>query len=127
MGFFSWKTQDTHRSICNRFSNKRPFTVYMVNPKTGKSYKESNYEGYGVFGGKDYYELLAELNGYKGGCVSTPRGYGINLAFPNPTDKRKRKAKRVVFPILVENLEKAKDYDGSAEAEYDETQGYFYD
>lgn len=32
MGFFSWKTQDTNKSIANRYSNRPTFTVYMVNP-----------------------------------------------------------------------------------------------
>ena len=29
----------------------------------GNLWKEDNYEGYGVFGGKDFYELMAEMNG----------------------------------------------------------------
>ena len=60
MGFFSWKTQDTKRSIANRYSNRKTFTVYMVNPVTKEAFIESNYEGYGEFGGKDFYELVAE-------------------------------------------------------------------
>ena len=47
MGFFSWKTQDTKRSIANRYSNRKTFTVYMVNPVTKEAFIESNYEGYG--------------------------------------------------------------------------------
>ena len=41
----------------------------------GNSYKEQNYEGYGVFGGKDYYVLLDEMNGGVGN-----RNAGIKLA-----------------------------------------------
>ena len=29
----------------------------------GNRWEESNYDGYGVFGGKDYYALLDEMNG----------------------------------------------------------------
>ena len=74
MGMFTWVTDDTKRSICNRSSEKKTFTVYMLDHK-GNSWKEENYEGYGVFGGKDYYELLAEMNGLK------TREEGIKLAF----------------------------------------------
>lgn len=63
MGFFSFITQDTKLSIPNIHSNQvstRP--VYMVDNK-GNSWKEEHYDGYGVFGGKDFYQLLAEMNG----------------------------------------------------------------
>ena len=59
MGMFSWFTQDTH----HRIVNNEPFRVVMTD-NNGKQYVEECYEGYGVFGGKDYYELLAEMNGY---------------------------------------------------------------
>jgi hypothetical protein len=62
MGFFSWKTMDTDKSISNAYSNRGTFRVQMVDDK-GNVWTEDNYEGYGVFGGKDYYELLAEMNG----------------------------------------------------------------
>lgn len=74
MGFFSWKTQDTNRSISNMYSDRPTFDVYMLDNK-GNVWKETNYEGYGVFGGKDFYELLAEMNGLN------TRIEGINLCF----------------------------------------------
>ena len=37
--------------------------VVMCDDK-GNKYVEECYEGYGVFGGKDFYELVAEMNGY---------------------------------------------------------------
>ncbi len=58
MGFFSWKTMDTDKSISNAYSNRGTFRVQMVDDK-GNVWTEDNYEGYGVFGGKDYYELHA--------------------------------------------------------------------
>ena len=30
MGFFSWKTQDTDRSIANNYSTRKTFTVVMI-------------------------------------------------------------------------------------------------
>jgi len=74
MGFFSWKTQDTDKSIANRFSKKPTFNVTMTDNK-GNRWHEHNYEGYGDFGGKDFYELVAEMNGEKG------RDAGIKISF----------------------------------------------
>jgi len=52
MGFFSWYTQDTGESIANNYSSRPTFTVFMVDDK-GNKWREDDYEGYGVFGGKD--------------------------------------------------------------------------
>lgn len=113
MGFFSWYTQDTNKSISNKYSNRPTFTVYMVNPlNLDEYYREDNYEGYGVFGGKDYYELLAEINNR-----GSDRNKGINLAFGS--------AENVEYPILVEDLEKAKNIMGKPKE--CENQGYFYE
>ena len=112
MGFFSWKTQDTDKSIANRYSGRPTFTVYMVNPlNTDEYYKEDNYEGYGVFGGKDYYELLAEINN-----IEPTREAGIKLAFHH--------TEPIEYPILVEDLAKAREVFG--EPKNCECQGYFY-
>lgn len=110
MGFFSWKTQDTKRSIANRYSNRKTFTVYMVNPETKEAYIEPNYEGYGEFGGKDFYELVAELNG------KSTREEGIEIAYSGPD---------YVSPILVENLKNWEKYKGE-KPEDCKSQGYFY-
>ena len=112
MGFFSWKTQDTDRSICNQFSDRKPFPVIMTDNK-GNQWHEDNYEGYGIFGGKDYYELLDEMNGGTG-----DRKAGIDREFtprkfPNPT----------IYPSLSEC---GKYYNGE-QPESCEDQGYFYD
>lgn len=65
MGFFSWMTSDTNKSIANHYSNRPTFTVHMIT-EDGRVFTEPNYDGYGVFGGKDFYTLAAELNGFKG-------------------------------------------------------------
>jgi hypothetical protein len=78
MGFFSWKTQDTDETIWNKHSDQHTETVYMHDNK-GNVWQEDNYEGYGEFGGKDYYDLLAEMNGLEG------REAGIDLAYAQPS------------------------------------------
>ena len=80
MGQFSWFTQDTRRRIVNGEYRK----VVMTDNK-GNKYVEECYGGYGEFGGKDYYVLLAEMNGYSlqdcGGDEWKLRLKGIELAF----------------------------------------------
>jgi len=110
MEFFSWKTQDTDRSISNKHcENKKTFTVFMLDNK-GNKWKETDYDGYGVFGGKDYYELLAEMNEIKGG-----RENGIKLVASN---------KKYKTPNLVENKELVWV---DEEPENCQHLGYFYD
>jgi len=108
MGFFSWKTQDTDRSIANSYSGRETFTVYMTDDK-GNKWKEDNYEGYGVFGGKDYYELLAEMNGKAG------RYDGISLAYSGEQIKYPNLSEAEDWPYIEIGPEICPD------------QGYFYD
>ena len=110
MGFFSWKTQDTDRSICNLFSSRTPFRVKMTDDK-GNQWTEDNYEGYGVFDGKDYYALLDEMNGGNG-----DRQIGIDREF-NPAQYP-----NTIYPSLTEN---GMYYDGK-QPESCDAQGYFY-
>jgi hypothetical protein len=110
MGFFSWKTMDTNKSIPNIYSNKKTFPVYMIDDK-GNIWEEKEYDGYGVFGGKDYYELLAEMNG-----LSPDRELGIELKF-------NKEGKKFISPNLVEN----KNWDWKDEHQQScEYQGFFY-
>ena len=80
MGQFSWFTQDTKKRIVNNGCLK----VIMTDNK-GNKYVEDCYDGYGNFGGKDYYALLAEMNGITlkdcGGDKWKHRSKGIDLAF----------------------------------------------
>ena len=64
MGFFSWKTSDTKKSISNNASERGALPVYMIT-EDGQIFQEDNYDGYGEFGGKDIYNLIAELNDLK--------------------------------------------------------------
>ena len=102
MGFFSWHTTDTNRPIMNRYSGKN-FPVYMIAP-FGAQWYEDDYEGYGVFGGKDYYELLAEMNllDWKLGFDSA-REAGIALAHSkNPKAMMEKVGQIYVTPNFVE-------------------------
>lgn len=63
MGFFSWKTADTDEQIINLFAGECK-EVFMLSPD-GTVFPEPKYEGYGIFGGKDAYVHLAEINGFK--------------------------------------------------------------
>lgn len=121
MGFFSWRTQDTDRSIANTYSNRKPFRVEMMDDK-GNVWSEDNYEGYGEFGGKDYYELLAEMNGVEiekdiENYSDKMRVAGINLAFGE-------NAETILYPNLVEKADgwQFQSY-GPESCDY---QGYFY-
>lgn len=108
MGFFSWKTQDTDKSIANVHSNREPFFVCMHDNK-GNIWTETSYDGYGEFGGKDFYELLAEMNG-----LST-REQGIDLAYSD---------KPYLSPNLVESI--TWEWINEAPKTCDE-QGFFYE
>jgi hypothetical protein len=120
MGFFSWNTCDGGNSIANRYSTRETHPVWMIAPD-GRAYYEPDYEGYGQFGGKDFYELLAEINGF-----GSDRQVGIDLAFrenPNGDD-----TPGVKYPKFVEELEKdhIAQYNSLPNPESCEAQGYFY-
>jgi len=103
---FSWLTADTGRSICISSSNRRIFTVYMHGLLADGSrvkFVEHNYEGYGCFGGKDFFVLLSQMN------ISVDirmteddhRMHGLSLFFPrtiqiNPS---------LVYPQLTETAD----------------------
>lgn len=121
MGFFSWKTCDTHMSIANSSSERYTFCVYMITPD-GRVFQELEYEGYGVFGGKDFYELLAELNGKE-----SDRMVGIDVAFnDNPSGDD---TPGVIYPKLVEHISEdvVAQYKRLPNPIGCEYQGYFYD
>jgi hypothetical protein len=112
-GQFSWMTQDTGQQIGSQDANKIP--VYMFDNK-GKYWFERDYEGYGVFGGKDYYELLDQMNGGSGN-----RSKGIDLAFD------KSKEGKTLFPALVVGPSNFnyKTHDFTQEAEHDPNQSWY--
>ena len=78
MGMFSWHTNDTKKVIWiddpYLARRKKPPVVYLIDDK-GNKWREDSYKGYGEFGGKDFYDLLAEMNGLE------DRVEGVHLAF----------------------------------------------
>jgi len=92
-GQFSWMTQDSNKQIGSEKQNT--IDVYMYDNE-GNKWKETKYDGYGVFGGMDFYDLVATMNGY-----DADREKGIDLAFGKL--KTKDKKRKTLFPALVED------------------------
>jgi hypothetical protein len=100
MGFFSWIAQDTKQPIYINGYQKPGYgqrTYYMWDNK-GNSWQEPSYEGYGMFGSKDYYILLAEMNRVYGPDVTEDqkRKDGIDIEFSSDHNG-------IVFPNLTES------------------------
>ena len=114
-GQFSWMTQDTGNQIGSEKENT--IAVTMFDDK-GNKWLERKYDGYGEFGGKDYYELLAQMNGVE----NADRQDGIDIAF----GKMKIKGD-VLFPALIEepNRFNYKRHDFTQEADNDPNQSWY--
>jgi len=111
-GQFSWFTHDTNQQIGSEDENTLP-SVYMFDNK-GNKWLEKRYEGYGDFGGKDYYELLAQMNG----MANPDRSEGISLAFSGK--------KGILYPALVVNPNfDWKNHDFTEEAPNDPNQSWY--
>ena len=124
-GQFSWMTQDTEQQIGSERQNT--IDVYMYDNE-GNQYYEKKYDGYGKFGGMDYYALLAKMNGYSDEDLSKKgmemRDLGIDLAFKKL--KTKAKGGKVLFPALVtDGKYNWKRHDFTVEAESDEYQSWY--
>jgi hypothetical protein len=108
MGQFSWITQDSNEAIRESYGcdDQGLTTAYMHDDK-GNVWSETSYEGYGEFGGKDYYELLAEMSG-----LQSDRSVGIDLAFGGK-------------PHITPNLTRSKEWTWVNEApKQDPNQGW---
>lgn len=120
MGFFSWLTCDTNESISNRYSARGPLTAYVLIPKEfgGGFIKETNYEGYGVFGGRDIFALIANWNNPDGctGNDEDDRDIGIDLYY-DKNNPIKYGIKIASEPMAYEDAEISEDCPD---------QGYFY-
>lgn len=118
MGQFSWKTSDTHERIIIGARQ----CIALID-KDNKCYIERDYEGYGVFGGKDAYALLAEMNAPEecNGNVDHDRLIGINLKYDTP--------EKIKYPIVLVEISKPEDasklsYKDYKEAPDDPGQGW---
>ena len=120
MGQFSWHAQDTNHPIYSTEGYQRPVT--LVGPD-GQQWTETAYEGYGEFGGKDFYELVAELNAPERctGNLQHNRELGIDIVFGcNWVED----SKTIRFPNLVENPD-AWEYDPHAIPQSHVNQGWY--
>ena len=132
MGVFSWITQDTNKSIAiaDNPGGRSHFAVTMTDHK-GNKWREYAYDGYGIFGGMDYYVLVAkmnpslhaesekEINNKANLFIENPislRDIGIEIAFGDYADAK--------FPNLTEAHDCEWINDKPEDCEY---QGYFYD
>ena len=68
MGFFSWNTGDTKRSIMNEYA-KPKFKPTVIWPD-GEKWIKAGYDGYGRFNGKCIYSEIAVRNGWDSGLTS---------------------------------------------------------
>ena len=136
-GQFSWMTQDSGQQIGSEKQNT--IDVWMYDNK-GNSWYEKRYDGYGEFGGMDYYELLARMNGYTEEDLEdkavlksirvmgkgSMRDIGIALAFGEGKLKTRDKGGDVLFPALVaDGRYNWKRHDFKQEAESDPNQSWF--
>tara|TARA_B100001057_G_scaffold337901_1_gene338686 strand:- start:7464 stop:8258 length:795 start_codon:yes stop_codon:yes gene_type:complete len=123
-GQFSWLTQDSEEQIGSERMNT--IDVWMYDNE-GNSWYEKEYAGYGEFGGMDYYELLAKMNGYSEEDLKKGqemRNLGIDLAFKKL--KTKDKGRKVLFPALVASGKyNWKRHDFTEEAESDPNQSWY--
>lgn len=128
MGEFSWITSDTKRQILNNDQPHGPTPVYLLIPNKfgGGSLYEDNYIGYGVFGGRDAYALLAEWNLPEDEILdengnrlpdSELRYKGINLYFDEN--------EKIDFPLKF--VEHECDYNDVGQSRDDPDQGWEVD
>lgn len=114
MGQFSWITSNTKQRII--IDGGMP--VALID-KNNTLYKEDNYQGYGRFGGKDAYALLAEMNKPEmcSGDERLDRLVGIALQFSHEP---------IEYPIKIVELipEQVYDYNSLDPAEDDPFQGW---
>lgn len=108
-GMFSFKTLGDNKAI----SARSGADIYMFDDK-GNMWHEENYEGYGEFGGKDFFELMAEMNGGEG------RDAGIDFYYSDD--------KKVLYPALTRDKDfNWKRHKFTTKIKSDPKQGWFYE
>jgi len=111
MGQFSWITQDTNEAIRESYGCcDEELTSAVMHDNRGNKWVEPKYKGYGVFAGKDFYELLAEMNipNIKG-STDERRSIGIRFSFGTTAIKNKKtgeilKANGINFSSWMQKL-----------------------
>jgi len=112
MGCFSWFSSDEEKRIVIN----RTCPIWMTGPDNRIWCQNKPYDGYGVFGGKDFYEYLIELNGVTEGTLEEKRNTGIRLSYKNSD---------CIFPRLFTKRESlSKDVMEFPEPDNDPNQGF---
>lgn len=132
-GQFSWMTHDRGEQIGSERENT--INVWMFDNE-GNMWYEKSYDGYGKFGGMDYYELVAKMNGYseedldikvgkRNKIYREMREIGIALAF-DELETRDEKGD-VLFPALMSDPKgfNYKRHDFAKEAQHDPNQSWY--
>lgn len=89
MGQFSWISKNGEQIRCENHRGQRVWMTMRSNDKSTVVVCEEQYEGYGEFGGIDYYEALYEMNHDKIRNISyledseQKREVGIDLVYGN--------------------------------------------
>ena len=112
MGQFSWFSKNGEQIRNEHHRGQKVWMSYLDESDQVQTVKEEEYDGYGRFGGLDYYEVLAKMNG------KTSREEGIAIAFePQPFSPK--------FPQLY-TVEPASDqkHFWEEECESDPNQGW---
>ena len=123
MGFFSFYTQDTDESIANVHSDRFEMDELTMHDDKGNQYKETAYQGYGIFGGVDFFVLSSEMNGVKGD-FDAKRSKGIEMYFDASENDNEKKH---LFPMLTRLFhDDVKKHDFTNVPTSCENQGYFY-
>jgi len=138
MGFTSFLTADTGRSISNMYSSKGALPVYMHRPGVRRVY-EPAYEGYAVFAGLNVFEEMARINGVtresalavwpgRDDALLIAGVYLLSEGEDEVKDLAERLgiAKPLVFPQFTEGG-KAKGLDYTRRPESCPDQGFFYE
>jgi len=124
-GQFSWFTQDTNEQIGSvEPEDGLPGNIITVimSDNEGRTWTEQKYEGYGEFKGKDYYELLAQMNGFTEDNSDKPlRDMGIDLAY---NDLVPRDGSELLYPALTKQDINKDTWDFTEEPETDPNQSW---
>ena len=96
----------------------KTFPVVMV-LKDGTTYIEEDYEGYGVFGGMDFFVAMGDMNGLreKGDSDDEVRSKAIDIYYDNPSAET---------PNLFEYFDDGEYQWTSGRPQDCPDQGYFY-
>jgi len=115
MGQFSWISNNGEQIRNMKHNGQKVWMAYLDDNGQVQTVKEEEYDGYGRFGGLDYYEIVAKMNG------KSNRSEGIDISFGTQGDKPKYPQLYTIEPT------DATQHDWLTECESDENQGWVVD